>query len=422
MKTSSMTYAAGNRLPKADSFLKVHLWSLDVAAVKGGIQAYSRHLINAVQAVVGPDNLQVFSKNDTRAGLNGFSSLRCNGSGDWPRRLRNPAFVCRILRAVLVDRPDLIILTHLNLGPVAYWLARLAGTRYWSVAHGVEAWKLKRRAQILALRAADRILAVSSYTRERIIHERSLNPDQVRILPNTIQASAFQPAPKPETLLKRHGIAPQKKVILTVARLADSEQYKGYDQILRALPKVLSAVPESHYVLVGEGGDRGRVEKLIESLGVRAYVTLAGSVPQRELVDYYNLCDLFAMPSKGEGFGIVFLEALACGKPVLAGNVDGSSEPLQHGRLGVLIDPENVNQIADSLIAILTKTYPLPVLYQPEELRRTAINAFGFERFSAEVAHQLSTFQTERARTIALRANLSPPAPMEGESYVWHSD
>ena len=181
-------------------------------------------------------------------------------------------------------------------------------------------------------------------------------------------------------------------MILTVARLADSEQYKGYDQILRALPQVLPAVPEAHYILVGEGKDRGRVEKLIASLGLRPFVTLAGAIPDTELNAYYNLCDLFAMPSKGEGFGIVFLEALACGKPVLAGNVDGSSEPLQHGRTGVLVDPENVSQIAASLIAILTRTYPLPVLYQPEELRQSTIKAFGFERFSAEVTHQLDTF------------------------------
>src|SRR5215467_3681677 len=105
-----MTYTASNRPPKADLSLKVHLWALDVAAVKGGIQAYSRHLINAIQAAIGADNLHVFSKNDTRGGLNGFSSLRCNGSGDWPRRLRNPFFSYRILRAALMDRPDLIIL------------------------------------------------------------------------------------------------------------------------------------------------------------------------------------------------------------------------------------------------------------------------------------------------------------------------
>ena len=421
MKTSSITNTASNRPPEGDLSLKIHIWALDVAAVKGGIQAYSRHLIDAVRTAIGPHRLQVFSKNDTRAGLTGFSSLRCNGSGDWPQKLRNPVFAFRILRAALVDRTNLIILTHLNLSPVAYWLARLRGTRYWIVAHGVEAWNLKRRAKIRALRAADRILAVSSYTRERIIQVQCLSSDRVRVLPNTIQANAFQPAPQPDFLLKRHGIAPEKKVILTVARLADSEQYKGYDQILRALPRVLSAVPEAHYVLVGEGRDRARIEKLIMSLGLAPFVTLAGSVPQPELADYYNLCDLFAMPSKGEGFGIVFLEALACGKPVLAGNVDGSSEPLQRGRLGVLIDPENVGQIAESLIAILTKTYPLPILYQPEELRRTAINAFGFERFSAEVAHQLSTFQRERGRNVA-RANFSRSAPIEADSYVWHSD
>ncbi len=85
-------------------------------------------------------------------------------------------------------------------------------------------------------------------------------------------------------------------------------------------------------------------------------MTLAGYIPEEELNDHYNLCDVFAMPSKGEGFGIVFLEAMACGKPVLAGNKDGSVDALLGGKLGALVDPDDVAQIAETLIAILGAT------------------------------------------------------------------
>src|SRR5262249_48563874 len=152
--------------PEAALPSKVHIWALDVAAVKGGVQAYSRHLIDAVQAALGPEKLQVISKNDTQVALIDFPRLRVRSSGGWPQKIRNPFFVWQILRATLADRPDLVILSHINLSPIAYWLRRLTGTPYWCVAHGVEAWNLKRRAHVQALRAAQHIFAVSSYTRD----------------------------------------------------------------------------------------------------------------------------------------------------------------------------------------------------------------------------------------------------------------
>jgi glycosyltransferase involved in cell wall biosynthesis len=205
-------------------------------------------------------------------------------------------------------------------------------------------------------------------------------------------------------LLRRHAISPSKKIILTVARFAASEKYKGYDQIIRALPKILAAIPHAHYVLVGEGQDRSRIEQLISSLGVSKSVTLPGSVTDAELPDYYNLCDVFAMPSKGEGFGIVYLEALSCGKPVLAGNMDGSSDPLQNGQLGVLVNPDNIAEIAQALIAILQRTYPLPVLYRGDQLRERTIQAFGPDRFFGEVKRQLDELLLELPRARHLRS------------------
>src|SRR5262249_26054671 len=147
-------------------------------------------------------------------------------------------------------------------------------------------------------------------------------------------------------------------VILTVARLAEPERYKGYDRVLAALPAVRAAVPNVHYILVGRGPDSKRIRRLIHELKLEESVTMTGFVRDHELCDHYNLCDVFAMPSKGEGFGIVYLEALACGRPVLAGNKDASAEPLLNGELGVLVDPDNVEEIASALKQILQRTHP----------------------------------------------------------------
>jgi glycosyltransferase involved in cell wall biosynthesis len=121
-------------------------------------------------------------------------------------------------------------------------------------------------------------------------------------------------------------------------------------------------------------------------------VTLAGFISDTELCDYYNLCDTFAMPSHGEGFGIVYLEAMACGKPTLAGNRDGAQDALCHGKLGALVDPDDSSAIAQTLIQILQKTYPNPLMYQPEAMRQAVIDRFGFDRFQDTLFYQIQQF------------------------------
>ena len=145
-------------------------------------------------------------------------------------------------------------------------------------------------------------------------------------------------------------------------------------------------LPNVHFILVGKGDDRPRIQALVNNLNLQDCVTIAGFVPDEELCDYYNLCDVFALPSKGEGFGIVYLEALACGKPVLAGKQDGSIEPLAKGKLGCLVDPDNVEEIADNLIKILQGDCYNPVIYQPEYLQQKTIEAFDFSQFRTSLA------------------------------------
>ncbi|MGB3650876.1 MAG: glycosyltransferase, partial [Rivularia sp. (in: cyanobacteria)] len=118
-------------------------------------------------------------------------------------------------------------------------------------------------------------------------------------------------------------------------------------------------------------------------------VTLTGYIPDEELSEHYNLCDVFAMPSKGEGFGIVYLEALASAKPVLAGNKDGAVDPLCQGELGALIDPDDSEAIAQTLIQILQNQYPNPLLYQPLKLRQQVIERFGCESFEKTLGNYL---------------------------------
>ena len=365
----------------------LHLWMPEIFGFKGGIQVYSAFLLRGLQEIMPQATYRVLLKHDTRSLLRTAYVSRCHahtyfhGTGDWPHSLRTGAFATQLLRYGLCDRPDLVIATHLNFTPVAYWLKRLRGVPYWVIAHGVEAWTIENKNLWRSLRLADKILAVGAYTRHRLASELHVSPTAIGLLPNTFDAGRFHIGGKPEYLLQRYGLQANQKLILTVARLADAEQYKGYDQIVRALPGIRMRIPNVHYILVGKGNDRTRVEELAAVLNVQDIVTFAGFVPDEELCDHYNLCDLFAMPSKGEGFGIVYLEALACGKPVLGGDQDGAVDALCQGELGVLVDPDSVKDIVDTIVAILQGEYSHELLYNPQALRAAVTEKFGFAQF-----------------------------------------
>ncbi len=378
-------------MQKLDTPTRFHIWCPEIFGFKGGIQVYSAFFLQALQSLYPLAEYHVFLKHDVQATPNipCLPKTQFYFAGRSVLKIRTAIFAAEIISKGLQQRSDLIITTHLNFSVAAYWLKRLVGIPYWTVAHGIEAWDIKNTAIKTALHHADLILAVSSYTRDRLLKEQNLNPNKVTLLPNTFDSNRFKGAPKPGYLLKQHGLKPEQPVILTVARLAKGEQYKGYDKILQALPHIREIIPDIHYIIVGKGDDRPRIEQLIARLGLQDCVTLAGFVSEEQLCDYYNLCDVFAMPSKGEGFGIVYLEALACGKPVLAGNQDGAIDALCHGELGALVNPDDVGEIAQTLIKIIHCAYPNPLMYQPEALRHKVIDNFGFERFQQTLASHL---------------------------------
>ncbi len=404
---------------------------------RGGIEAYTEAVVQTLAAATGSHKVTVLAKHDRtrtlRAGLPG--AVKGTGTGSIPLRARTPAFAGLLFAKAAVDRPDLIISTHLNFSPVAAWLKQRFGIPFWLSLHGVDAWNLTHRARVHALKAADLLLPVSEYTRDRVAREQGIAPEKFRLLSNTFDPAAWQIGPKPQYLLERYNLAVDQPVILTVGRLAANEAYKGQDRILRILSEVRRRISEVRYLIVGDGDDRPRLERIATEEGVAELVTFAGRVPAEELADHYRLCDLFAMPSTGEGFGIVFLEAMACGKPVIGGNRDAAVDALRGGELGVLVDPDDVQEIANVLIAILERQkadklksgmlnaemlnseglreqgteglnaeIEIPsIVFQPERLREKAIEYFGFERFKATLAALLEEQFSETLNSEGLR-------------------
>jgi glycosyltransferase involved in cell wall biosynthesis len=283
-----------------------------------------------------------------------------------------------LLWASLRHPQAITIATHANYAPACAAIKTLTQAPYWVVAHGLEVWNIDNPWLKTGLARADRILAVSHYTRDRLLQEQSLPPHRVVVLANSVDGDRFSPGPKPPALLQRYSLTPEHKILLTVARC---NTYKGHQTLLHLLPDLRRQIPNLHYILVGKGSDSPELHQQVRDLQLQDCVTLAGFIPDDELVAHYNLCDVFAMPSIGEGFGIVYLEALACGKPVLAGNQDGAVDPLRQGRLGCLVDPTNTPALGQTLGQLLQGTHINSLLRQPQTLRRYTLEKYGLPAF-----------------------------------------
>jgi len=238
------------------------------------------------------------------------------------------------------------------MAPLAMVVAKLIRAPLWIQVHGIEAWEELSMLHRRSLEAAALVTSVSRYTRRRLLAWVGLNPAHTKVLPNAV-SSRFRPGPKLPGLLDRYG-AREQKVLLTVSRLASSERYKGQDRVIRVLPRVLAHHPQTIYLIVGDGDDRSRLEMLAKEVGVYEHVRFVGFVAADDLPEHYRLADVFVMPSTGEGFGIAFLEAMACGVRVIGGNKDGSLDPLGDGRLGVAVDPEDPDALASAICTALS--------------------------------------------------------------------
>jgi phosphatidylinositol alpha-1,6-mannosyltransferase len=205
------------------------------------------------------------------------------------------------------------------------------------------------------LRLAHAIVTVSRFGQAALIERYGIEPAKIELISNGIALDRFQPRPDNPTLRARYGLT-GKRVLLTVGGLSER---KGMDRVIEALPAVLLRHPDLHYLIVGEGPYRARLDQLIAERQIGGSVTFAGTVSDEELLDHYAIADVFAMPHRQlasgdtEGFGVVFLEANACGVPVVAGTAGGAPDAVQDDVNGLTVDGDDVGAIAHALTRIL---------------------------------------------------------------------
>lgn len=334
--------------------MRILLLTTDAYGGHGGIALYNRDLADALAAMPAVEEVVVVPRT-LRFAVQGVpENVRFRAEAS-----RGPVRYVSTAVACAVERFDLLICGHVNLLPLAALLRLKLRCPLVLMAYGIDVWTQPHRLTPFWLRSVSAVWSISRVTRDRMNRWARLPASSYTLLPNAIHSDRYGIAPKSPELLARYGLH-GRKVILTLARLPGAERYKGVDEVLEALPALIAEEPSLAYLVAGDGDDRPRLEAKARAFGLNDRVVFAGLVDEREKADHFRLADVFAMPGRGEGFGFVFLEALACGVPVVGSAVDGSREALRDGTLGELVDPVDPVSVRDGIRRALRKPIEIP--------------------------------------------------------------
>jgi glycosyltransferase involved in cell wall biosynthesis len=255
------------------------------------------------------------------------------------------ALMRRVLRLCLTQKFDVVLIGHVNHAPLGWLIKKLQPQlRYGVILYGIEAWHQLSPLRRGALRRADFLISISDYTRQKASRINDLESHRIYLLPNAIDLSQRETTCGPEQVETIRGTR-----LLSVCRLDRNERYKGVDKVIEALPEVISRVPDVQYVVVGDGTDLERHKRLAQDLGVADRVHFPGILSKGALALHYQQCDVFVLPSAGEGFGFVFLEAMQYGKPIVAANSGGAPEVVFDDVTGRLVEYDDRPQLVNAL-------------------------------------------------------------------------
>lgn len=340
----------------------------DAFGGRGGIAQYNRDFLGAVVNCGAVSSVTVLPRHTLELALQSASIEQL------PARPGRISYTYAALTAALSRSVGIVFCGHLYLAPLASLIAWHLKARLVVQMHGLEAWPQPRLHQRTAVECADLVLCVSRYTRARVLSWAAIEPERVIVLPNTV-SEAFTPGDA-STLRAKWGLE-GKRVLLTVGRMDTLERYKGHDLVIRALPQLVAAGHDVIYVVLGDGNDAGRLKSLALGLRVADRVRFMGAVGLETLLGAYRMADLFVMPSTGEGFGIAFIEAMACGTPALGLCVCGARDALGDGELGTIISEA---ELPGAIMRVLEQPTP-----NSDALAKSVRDRFGRELFTSNI-------------------------------------
>lgn len=334
--------------------MKILLLTTDAYGGHGGIALYNRDVAQALAEMPEVEEVVVIPRNmpltlEPIPDKIRFQHEATGGKG------------CYIRTAVREIRHDydLVICGHINLLPLAVLLNLYIRARLVLMVYGIDAWQPPYSFARKWLKKVDAVWSISAVTRDRMNAWAKLPETKYALLPNAIHLERYGMAEKRSDLLSHYNLK-GSKLIMTLARFHGAERYKGVDEVLEVMPALLKEEPTLKYLVAGDGDDRPRLEAKAQSLGLADRVIFTGMVKESDKADLFRLADAFVMPGRGEGFGFVFLEALACGVPVVGSQVDGSREALRDGMLGELVDPTDPESVKQGILRALAKPKAVP--------------------------------------------------------------
>ncbi|RRJ96666.1 glycosyltransferase family 1 protein [Opitutaceae bacterium TAV4] len=343
----------------------------ELFAAEGGIARISRLYLRALRQAQ-PGHIRLVVLNDAALPperLAPYGGPNLDGIGCARSKL---AFFRAVLATGRLARPcRRALATHVHLLP-ALWLLTLLRRdfRYDVVLHGVEVWRPLPLTLRIALRRVRRAYCVSNYTRERVANLHPSLADRLRVLPNALDPDReFAGDTSGQTRPGR---------ILALSRLAAHDAAKGIDHLIAALPAIRAARPSAHLVIAGDGNDRPRLENLARHSPAASAITFTGTVDNNHARALLASCQIFALPSNKEGFGLVFLEAMAAGKPCVGARAGGIPEVISD-ETGLLVPYGDVTALAAACVRALDHPW------DADALRRRA-QLFSSERFTEQFA------------------------------------
>ena len=353
----------------------------------GGIQKVSRSMSHALHQI----------SKDRKSGSFNMYALNDDETAD-TRYLSQQEFkgfnrskIKFTLKAISTGiKTDTVILSHINLLFIALVIRAFSKrTQLIMLAHGKEVWRERALWKRNFINKHVVMWAVSNYTASTL-EKNKINADRIRILPNCIDPffkipSSFQ---KPESLLRRYQLTKHQPIILSLGRLTKFDTDKGYNKVIRIIPQLLSAFPDLRYLICGQvdAKEKTRLKKLVCKYRLQKNVRILNFIPENELEAHYQLADIFILPSKKEGFGLVFIEAAVCGCKVISGNIDGSVDALLNGQLGIMVDPDSTDQIKQALTRSLTERF---TVLEARNIQRACLKNFSYKQYMKNVKNLL---------------------------------
>jgi glycosyltransferase involved in cell wall biosynthesis len=347
----------------------------ELFAGEGGITRVLKLYLKALCEIAGEDDSVSFvTLNDSA--VNSADLLRYSNRklSEWRACNRSKLAFCKTTIR-LGRRSNRIVCGHVAQLPVA-WLASILNPRlsYYLVAHGIEVWRPFTFLETRALRGARCVWCVSEYTRLQVLKYARIAEERTAVLPNALDPFLDPPSPMPTS-----GGPP---VILSITRLTLGDSYKGIDHLIAAMPAVRAEIPSARLRIVGRGDGLPWLQSLARKISTPEAVEFAGYRSDSELLSDYANCSLFALPSQKEGFGLVYLEAMAHGRPCLGARSGGVPEVI-NGETGVLVEYGDVGGIAAAIVAALRREWRKEAIVERAQM-------FSYTRFRERLASLIS--------------------------------